>query len=55
MIADKQLREVSFEVKHLDNVDKCQRCWHRVPLLNQGLCPRCVSNVTAPGENRYYG
>ncbi|PCH57355.1 MAG: isoleucine--tRNA ligase [Legionellales bacterium] len=33
--------------------DKCARCWHRAP-VQDSICKRCVSNLTEPGETRYY-
>lgn len=39
---------------------KCERCWHRVPSVNQnldypGICDRCVLNITLEtGEHRLY-
>ena len=40
--------------------DKCVRCWHRCEDLGQNkehpeLCGRCVSNLSAPGEERKHG
>jgi isoleucyl-tRNA synthetase len=32
---------------------KCDRCWHYTPDVNaDGLCARCQSNLTGPGEPR---
>lgn len=38
---------------------KCERCWHRVPEVNQnpeypGICDRCIANITEIGEERIY-
>jgi isoleucyl-tRNA synthetase len=32
---------------------KCERCWHYLPdVSGEGLCGRCRSNLTGPGETR---
>jgi isoleucyl-tRNA synthetase len=32
---------------------KCERCWHyRADVNAEGLCGRCVSNLSGPGESR---
>ena len=34
---------------------KCERCWHYLPdVSGEGLCGRCQSNLTGPGEKRSY-
>lgn len=34
--------------------EKCGRCWHHVPDLNAGICPRCESNISGDGETRRF-
>jgi isoleucyl-tRNA synthetase len=34
---------------------KCERCWHyRADVNGEGLCGRCTSNLSGPGEPRIY-
>ena len=34
---------------------KCERCWHYMPDVNgDGLCGRCQTNLSGPGETRQY-
>lgn len=34
--------------------EKCGRCWHHVPDINAGICPRCESNISGDGETRRF-
>ncbi len=36
------------------NDEKCVRCWHRVPIKSDGLCERCIKNISEAGEVRNY-
>jgi isoleucyl-tRNA synthetase len=52
---DSTLKEVFADVAPLEDSYKCDRCWHRVEILNDQQCSRCESNQVFPGELRYYG
>ncbi len=44
-----------FSVSVLENIQKCQRCWHRVDaLVDQDICLRCEKNIHTAGESRAY-
>jgi isoleucyl-tRNA synthetase len=43
--------DLSVEVKP-STYSKCDRCWHYMPDVNEGLCGRCQSNLRGPGETR---
>lgn len=51
---------VVVEIHPVDNVQhKCARCWHRCYEVGQDtthptLCSRCIQNLDAQGEIRYY-
>jgi isoleucyl-tRNA synthetase len=55
IVIDHNSQQIIFEVQALVDVEKCQRCWHRVSELEQDCCPRCMLNMTLPGEFRHYG
>lgn len=53
---DNNEQELSVLAEALENVHKCQRCWHRVPALNEKeCCHRCDMNINSDGEQRIYG
>ncbi len=47
-------RAGEFQVKVAASAhSKCERCWHyRADVNSDGLCGRCVSNLSGPGESR---
>src|SRR5262249_30695274 len=52
-----EVPELKILVQRLED-QKCQRCWHRTPDVNQNpqyphICGRCVENLTV-GEQRHF-
>ena len=34
--------------------EKCTRCWHKVEELENGICKRCINNMSGEGEVRRF-
>ena len=34
--------------------EKCTRCWHKVEELENGICKRCINNMSGEGEARRF-
>jgi len=53
-VRERQGGAVEVEVRPSTHV-KCERCWHyRTDVSPEGLCGRCESNLSGPGEARTY-
>lgn len=47
--------KVVWEIESLASEQKCERCWFRVPLDDNGICHRCAENISSDSEERVYG
>lgn len=51
---DESSEEISWTITSLSDVEKCERCWFRLPLSEEKLCARCQKNMTEGSEVRTY-
>lgn len=57
--ADKSENQSVRVIVHKSKFEKCERCWHRREEINtvsseQLICNRCVDNLSAKGEQRFF-